>query len=317
MDTAEQVDNDRAGCGILCGAVFGKEPVGQQHAEAGAGVGLQHIHDGFTRFRDLLCADRCENAVVDRVVEEQNLCRLEENRNQRQQAVVDQEGDACGQDGQDTAHDRADRIVTNDGHDHAEDADREVVDQHFKAGRHVAVHELIEFLDDPAGKRAHDHGTHQHRLAVGAADAGNTAHDCDRAHDATAVAADHLAALRCNQHRQQEGEHERLDGRQLRIGEPAFFNEQGSDKTPCDKCPDIGHDHSAEEFAESGNRVFHAKGNSFSLLSLFTDFCVFQAYTSAVAFVLYLYCIGLRMQKQPIVMALLSIRISANSSCFI
>ena len=195
--------------------------------------------------------------MVDRVVKEQDLCRLEENRNQRQQAVVDQEGDACGQDGQNTAHDRADRIVTNDGHDHAEDADREVVDQHFKAGRHVAVHELIEFFDDPAGKRAHDHGAHQHRLAVGAADAGNTAHDCDRTHDAAAVAADHLAARVGDQNRQQVVQHRGYKLCQLFVRNPAGFDEQCRNEAPGNKCADIRHDHSAEELTKPLYCLFH------------------------------------------------------------
>ena len=268
MDAAEEMDDDRAGCRTAGRAVLGEEHVGQQHAQAGAGVCLEHVHDRLACLSDLLRADRREHAVVDRIIEEQYLGRLEEHGNQRQQAVVHQERNAGGQHAQDRAHDRADRIIANDGKDHAENADREIVDQHFKAGRHTALHGLVKLFDDPARERAHDHRAHQHRLAFRSVNARDAAHDCDCTHDASAVAADHLAALRRDQHRQQEGEHKRLDGCQIRIRDPAGVDKQSRDKAPGDKSADIRHDHGAEEFAKSGNRIFHTNSNSFFSFSL-------------------------------------------------
>ena len=88
-----------------------------------------------------------------------------------------------------------------------------------------AIHGLVKLLDDETGKRAHDHGAHQHWLAVGAADAGDAAHDRNGAHNAAAVPADHLAALGGDQNRQKEGQHKRLDRGQLRVRDPTLFDE--------------------------------------------------------------------------------------------
>lgn len=79
-------------------------------------------------------ANWVENTVVDGVIEEQHLCRFNKDGNQRQQAVADQKINACGKYGENGGHKRADNVVAEDRQQHAEDADGEIVDQHFKTG---------------------------------------------------------------------------------------------------------------------------------------------------------------------------------------
>ena len=190
MNTAKQVNNHRAGSRILGRAVLGERPVSHKDAEARAGVGLQHIHNGLAHLSRLLGADWGEDAVINGIVQEQYLGRLNKHGDQRQDAVVDQESNACAQHRQNAAHERANRVIAQNRKDHAKDTDREIVDQHLEAGRHMAVHRLVELLDNQSCKRAHNHSAQQHRLTIGAADAGNAAHDRNRAHHAAAVAAD-------------------------------------------------------------------------------------------------------------------------------
>ena len=264
MDTAEEVDDDGARSRVLGHLILGEHPVSQQDAEARARVGLQHVHDGLACGLNINRTERGEYAVVDCVVEEQHLCRLDEDGNQRQEAVVDQEVDACGQDCQNRSHQRSNCIVTDDRHDHTQNADREVVDQHLEACRHMTIHCLVKLLDDPACERAHQHRCHQHRLTdenaavfTGGRNTGDTAHDCNRAHYASALSADHLAALSRDQRRDQEVKHERLNGCQLGIRPPASVNKQGRDKAPCDKRTDIRHDHAGQRFTDRLNFLFH------------------------------------------------------------
>ena len=107
----------------------------------------------------------------------------------------------------------------------------------------MPFHQLIKFFDHPAGKRTHDHGCHQHRLSIHAADAGDASDDGDRTDDHAAFLGDHLAAGRGNQDRKQISEHIGLYGSQLRIGQPAVGDKQGGDESPGNERPDIGHDH--------------------------------------------------------------------------
>ena len=90
VDAAEELD-DRRARGRRLGHALAEDGVGQQQAEARAGVGLEQEQHRLARLRGLLDAERGQHAVVDRVVEEQHLGRLDEQRGQRQQAVVDQE----------------------------------------------------------------------------------------------------------------------------------------------------------------------------------------------------------------------------------
>ena len=67
-----------------------KNRVGKQQTEARAGVGLQQEQDRLALFSGLLDAQRGQHAMVDGVVEEQHLGRLDDDAGQRQQAVFDQ-----------------------------------------------------------------------------------------------------------------------------------------------------------------------------------------------------------------------------------
>ena len=90
MDTAEYMDDQRSRCGILGCLVLSEQPVCQQYAGTSAGVRLDHVEDRFACLRGLFDAERCKDAVVDRVVQEQYLGRLNKDGYQRQQAMVDQ-----------------------------------------------------------------------------------------------------------------------------------------------------------------------------------------------------------------------------------
>ena len=134
VDAAQQVDDDSTGSGLAGGVVLTEEAVGQQDAKAGAGVGIQHIHDGATGLSSLTCTDGAEDAVVDGVVQEQHLGRLNKDGHQRQQAVRHKEVHTGGQHGEDGGHERADDVVAKDGQQHTQNADGEVVDQHLETG---------------------------------------------------------------------------------------------------------------------------------------------------------------------------------------
>ena len=200
--------------------------------------------------------------MVDGVIEEQHLCRFDEDGNQRQQAVADQKINACGKYGENGRHKRADNVVAEDGQQHTEDADGEIVDQHFKTGGNVLLHAVVELLDDPACQRAHHHRTHQHGV-VRAADA---ADDGDAGNDAAAFLCDHVAALTGDENGQQVAQHRRDHGTEPFIWEPALFDEQRREETPCNKCTDVRHDHAAQKLAKTGNCVFHSFSTPLSML---------------------------------------------------
>ena len=181
--------------------------------------------------------------MVDGVVQEEDLSGLDEDGCQRQKVCIDQSVDACCQDVHDTGHQRAHDVGAEDGKEHAQDTDGEVVDQHLEACGHLVFHELVELLDDPACQRAHDHGAHQHGLTVCAAYACDCTHDSDGTDDTAAGAADHLTACISDQNGKQVEQHVGLNGCKLFVGKPACRNEQGCDKAPGDECTDVGHDH--------------------------------------------------------------------------
>ena len=107
----------------------------------------------------------------------------------------------------------------------------------------MSLHQLIKFLDHPARKRTHDHGSHQHRLSIHTADSGDASDNGDRADDHAAFLGDHLAAGRSDQDRKQISEHIRLYRCQLLIRQPAVGDKQCGDESPGNERADIGHDH--------------------------------------------------------------------------
>ena len=264
MDTAEEVNDDRTGSGLFGGLVFGECPVSKEDTKAGARVSFQHVHDGASGLEGLLGPDRSEDTVVDRIVQEQDLGGLDEDGNQRQQAVVDKDIDAGGQDCQDGGHGRTNAVEAQDGEYHTEDTDREVIDEHLEAGGHSGFHELVELFDAPAGERSHDHGAEEHRLPLGTADTGDRTCNSNGTHNTAAVSADHVAALSGDEHRDQVIQHVGLDGGQSLIREPAVCNEECGNKTPGDERTDVRHDHRREEFTELLESVFHRSPSPFS-----------------------------------------------------
>ena len=112
-----------AGSGILGCLILGEHPVSEQDACACAGVGLDQIEDGLSCRLDLLCSERSEDAVVDRVVQEQDLGGLYEDRNQRKESCIDQDVNAALQEDQNACHDRSDHIEAYDRQEHAQDTE--------------------------------------------------------------------------------------------------------------------------------------------------------------------------------------------------
>ena len=256
MDAAQEVDDDGAGGRLLGRLVLAEEAVGQKDAEAGAGVGLEHVHDGLASGLGLLGGDGHEDAVADGVVEEQDLSRFDEDGKQRQQVSVDEKLDARLQNDQDSSHEGTNAVVACDHQEHAQDTEREVVNEHLEAGGLPVVGKLVPLLDDEAGERTHEHGAHKH--GVFGADDGT--HDGDRADDATALAGNVLTAL--------SGDHDgnqKLEGgtnqlAELCVGHPTRINKECSEEAPCDEGSDVGHDHAAEGFTKTrdlGANVCH------------------------------------------------------------
>ena len=75
MNAAQEFNDHGSGCGILRVA-FAKEPVGQQQAKTGTGVGFNHEEDGFAGFSHLVHSHGSEDTVVDGVVQEQHFSRF-------------------------------------------------------------------------------------------------------------------------------------------------------------------------------------------------------------------------------------------------
>ena len=170
MDTAEYVHDQSAGSGVLGCLILGEHPVSEQDACACAGVGLDHVEYGLAESLNLLCSQRSEDTVVDRVVEEEDLRGFYEDRNQRKKSCIDQNVNTAGQEYQDCCHKRSDQIESDDGKEHTQDTDGEVVDQHLETCRDLAFNCLVELLDHPAAERAYKHSAHQHGIIGSAAD---------------------------------------------------------------------------------------------------------------------------------------------------
>ena len=212
---------------------------------------------------DLGRPERRQHAVVDRVVEEQHLGRLDDDRREREQAVVDQRLDPVAESVGDPADDRLDHRVAEDGHDAAEDADAEVVDQHLEAGLDLAGDQVVEQLQQVGRQRAEDEGTQDHDLAaegqrrgpvvepdrVGSGD--DRAERRDRADDGTALAVHHPATGVRHQGRDQHDDHRADHLGQVRVGCPAVRDEEGGDEPEGDERPDVGHHHAREVAAEA------------------------------------------------------------------
>ena len=148
VDAAEELDDRGAGGRGACGAAA-EDRVGEQDADAGAGVGLEQEQDGLAIDIGLRDAQRGEHAVVDGVVEEEDLRRLDEQRHQRQQPRIDQGGDAIGEQRHQAVHQRGEAEEPGRQGDEAEDAGREHVHQHLEAGGDVILPDPVEASSSP------------------------------------------------------------------------------------------------------------------------------------------------------------------------
>ncbi len=161
MDATEEVDDGGAG-GRLLGGAATEHHVGQQHAHARARIRFDQEEDGATLLGGLLDPQRREDAVVDGVVEEQDLGRFDEDGGEGQQVVVHQEADTARQHAGEHLDEGTDHEEGEDGQQHADETGGEVVDQHLETALDASIHRLVEALDGPAAEGANHHGTHEH-----------------------------------------------------------------------------------------------------------------------------------------------------------
>ena len=242
VDTAQEVDDHSTGRRSL-GHALAHEPVSQEDAQAGAGVGFDEEEHGLAEFLGLLDAQRREDAVVDGVVEEENLGRLHQDGNQRQQAHAHNGLNAGAQDIVDRQHHGAYGHIGQDGQDAAQDAGGEVVHQHLEAAGDGILHSAVKLLDEIAAHRAHDHGAQEH----GDVGTGDDTAGGNGAHHAAAVAVDRCAAGEAQEQGDQPLAHGAAHLGQVLIGHPARGDEQGCQKAPGDEGADVRHDHARQE----------------------------------------------------------------------
>ena len=245
VDTAEDVDDHRARRGSFRRA-FAEEPVSEQDAEARARVRFEEEEHRLAHFLGLLDAERREHAVVDGVVEEEDLRRLDDDGSERQEAHGDDAFDAGAEHAVRREDDRADADEGEDGEDAAEDAGREVVHEHLEAIRDGIFDGLVKLLDAPAAQGAHDHSAKEHRDVR----AGDDAARRNRADDAAAMLVDCFAAREAEQQRDEPFRHRAADLREVFVREPARRDEESRQKAPCDERADVRHDHAGEEAAK-------------------------------------------------------------------
>ena len=105
----------------------------------------------------LLNTQRREDTVVDGVVKEQDFCRFDEDRRQRQHVVRHHKVNASRQNFRQNFDRRANAEEGQNGEDHPDDAGGEVIHQHFKTGFDLTVYPVIELLDAVAAQRAGNH----------------------------------------------------------------------------------------------------------------------------------------------------------------
>ena len=96
--------------------------------------------------------------MVDRVVQEQHLRGLHDERHQREQPRVDQRVGEPSEALRDPVRERADEVQADDRHDAADDARGEVVDEHLEAALDLAGDGDVPLLEQPGRQRAEDEG---------------------------------------------------------------------------------------------------------------------------------------------------------------
>lgn len=72
MDPAQEVDDDGARSGFF-GQTFAEEPSSNQDTKTRSRIGFNEVENGFAVFGNLSNAQRTEDAVIDRIVQEEDL----------------------------------------------------------------------------------------------------------------------------------------------------------------------------------------------------------------------------------------------------
>jgi len=122
VNTAKNVNDHRPRRGRLCHPPA-EEPIGDQDAETGAWVRLKQEEHGLAVFLRLLDAERAEHAVVECIVEEENLRRLDDDGRQRKKSHRDNSLHAAAQNVIRTGNYGANHGIGNHRENAAEDAE--------------------------------------------------------------------------------------------------------------------------------------------------------------------------------------------------
>ncbi len=229
VDTAQEVNDDRPGCR---GAELlrAEEHEGEQQAQPGSRVRLDHEQDGLAGGLNVDRGQRGEDAVIDGVVEEQDLRGLHEQGRQRQQPGLDKEVNPRGQHPDQHRQHGPHTQDAENGEQQAEDAQGEVVHQHLEAGGDLAVDGLVQQPQHERGERPQDHGPEEHgRAAVKRGQLRQAADDDpgggDGADDGTSLSVHHPAAGVADQDRQQVVQHRGDELSQDGVRQPARLDE--------------------------------------------------------------------------------------------
>ena len=107
--------------------------------------------------------------------------------------------------------------ISENGQQHSDDADGEIVHEHFEAGLYFPFHQTVELLDAPSGKRSHYHGSYEHRyLAPGDYSDGSYG-----SYDTASVTSGVTASRITYQQRQKIGKHCRNELRKPFVRHPS------------------------------------------------------------------------------------------------
>ena len=245
VDTAEELDDYGAGC-RLAHIAAAEKTAGQQYAQPGPGIRFQQEHDRLPGFAGLLDADRREDAVVQGIIEEQHLGRLDQKRHERQQSVADHDLHAVADQQRQPRHRTADDPIAQYGQQHTEDAYREIAHEHLEARLYASLRKFVEPPDRIPAQRAHDHGSDEHRDVA----ADDDAHGGNGPDYPAAFAGDVAPGRIGDQQRQQVGQHRVDQACHLGVGPPSRGDEERRDESPRDERTDVGHDHAAQSPAK-------------------------------------------------------------------
>ena len=241
MDPAKQLDHRGSGSGLLRHSLS-EDPAGEKDSQTRSRIRIDEEKHGLSHLGGLLDTERGHDSVVDGVVQEKDLRRIDQHGQQRVHLVGKHPVDPAAEQVRQPFDHMPDQQVSRNGEEHRDDPKGEIIHEHFESGSDLALDQFVEALDAPAGQRAHQHGPEEH----GRIGSDNYAHRGDGSGDSAPISADILAGRKGDQGRQQIFEHRRNHLRQMLVRPPAPLDEQGRDQAPRDERADIRHDHRAE-----------------------------------------------------------------------